>query len=106
MMAFAKAAPLEEVWPGEMTARVVSGRRVVLLRNGETVVALEDRCAHLGVPISQGRLEGGMLVCGAHEWQYDAASGCGVNPASARLKRFAAKIEDGHVWVDVERPEA
>jgi toluene monooxygenase system ferredoxin subunit len=102
-MAFAKAIALEDVWAGEMTPCVVSGRRVVLMRTGDTVVALEDRCAHLGVRLSEGRLEGGVLTCKAHEWQYDAATGRGRNPASAKVSRFEVKIEDGHVWVDVER---
>jgi toluene monooxygenase system ferredoxin subunit len=102
-MAFAKVAALEEVWEGEMTALVVAGRRVVLIRKGETVVALEDRCAHLGVRLSGGRLEGDVLTCAAHEWQYDAMSGKGLNPSHVRLHKFAVKVEDGQVWVDVER---
>jgi toluene monooxygenase system ferredoxin subunit len=104
-MAFAKAIALDDVWAGELTPCAVSGRRVVLVRTGDTVVALEDRCAHLGVPLSQGRLEGDVLTCAAHEWQYDATTGCGRNPASVRVNRYAVKIESGHVWVDVERVE-
>jgi toluene monooxygenase system ferredoxin subunit len=100
-MAFAKAAPLEALPAGGMLACVVGGRKVLLVREAGAVHAYEDRCAHLGVPLSQGRLEGGVLTCGAHEWEYDAASGCGVNPASARMKRFAVKVEDGGIWVDV-----
>jgi toluene monooxygenase system ferredoxin subunit len=104
-MAFEKAIALDDVWAGELTPCAVSGRRVVLVRTGDTVVALEDRCAHLGVPLSQGRLEGDVLTCAAHEWQYDATTGCGRNPASVRVNRYAVKIEGGDVWVDVERIE-
>jgi toluene monooxygenase system ferredoxin subunit len=103
-MGFAVAATLEEVWAGEMKACIVSGRRVLLLRTGDAVVAFEDRCAHQGVRISDGRWEGNVLTCPAHEWQYDARSGQGINPASARLHTFAVKVEDGKVWVDVEQP--
>ena len=102
-MAYAKVVALEELWAGEMKPCVVSGRRVLLLRKGENVVAFEDRCAHLGVSLSHGRLEGDVLTCGAHEWQYDATTGQGINPAYVRLHRFAVKIEDGQVWVDVEQ---
>ena len=58
-----------------------------------------------GVPISGGRLVGGEITCGAHHWQYDAATGCGVNPRSAALRRFPARVRDGAVEVDVE-PDA
>lgn len=100
-MAFAKAAPLDAVPAGGMAGVVVGGRKVLLVRDGDAVRAYENRCAHLGLPLSDGRLEDGVLICGAHEWEYDAASGCGVNPASARLRRYEVRIEGGEVWVDV-----
>jgi toluene monooxygenase system ferredoxin subunit len=100
-MAFAKAGLLEALSAGGMMACVVAGRKVLLVRDADAVHAYEDRCAHLGVPLSQGRLEGGVLTCGAHEWEYDGSTGCGVNPASARLRRFEVKVEGGEVWVDV-----
>lgn len=101
-MTFAKAAELDDLWAGELKGVVVAGRRVLLIRDGERVAAYEDRCAHLGVPLSQGRLEGTVLVCAAHEWRYDAATGKGVNPDSVCLRRFEVKIEGGQVWVDVD----
>ena len=102
-MGFAPAAGLEEVRAGEMKACVVAGRRVLLLRKGDTVVAFEDRCAHLGAPMSIGRWEGDVLTCCVHGWTYDAKTGQGLFPKSARLHRFAVKVEDGKIWVDVEQ---
>ena len=101
-MTFAKAAMLEELWGGELTRVLVGSRPVLLVRTGDRVVAYEDRCAHLGVPLSQGRLDGDVLTCGAHEWQYDVNTGRGINPASACLRRFEVKVEEGQVWVDVD----
>jgi toluene monooxygenase system ferredoxin subunit len=101
-MTFAKVAVLDELWGGELTRVVVGKRPVLLVRTGETVVAYEDRCAHLGVPLSQGRLEGTVLTCSAHEWQYDVTTGRGINPATACLRRFDVRGEEGQVWVDVD----
>ena len=43
--------------------RIILGEPVVFYRLEDgTPVALEDRCAHQGVPLSQGRLEGGVLT--------------------------------------------
>jgi toluene monooxygenase system ferredoxin subunit len=103
-MAFAAAAALADVWAGEMKACVVQGRRVVLLRKGDHVVAFEDRCAHLGIPMSTGTWEGDVLTCCAHGWSYEAMTGQGVNPKSARLHRFACKVEGDKILVDVEQP--
>jgi toluene monooxygenase system ferredoxin subunit len=103
MMAYQKAVSFDELWSGEMTAREVAGRAVLLVRLGADVFAYEDRCAHLGVPLSEGCLADGLLTCSAHHWQYDVRTGAGVNPASARLRALGVKLEDGDVLVDVER---
>ena len=90
-----------ELWDGDMTARSVDGHDLLLVRHNGVVYAYENRCAHLGVALSEGRLDGYVLTCRAHHWQYDVRSGSGVNPATACLRRFAVKIEDGKVFVDV-----
>lgn len=101
-MTLAKAARLAEL-PGEgLAQRIVSGRRVLLVRIGAEVCAYEDRCAHLGLPLSGGRLDGTTLVCPAHEWEYDARTGRGINPSTACLKAFPVKIEGDEILVDVE----
>ncbi|HKV95685.1 MAG TPA: MmoB/DmpM family protein [Candidatus Angelobacter sp.] len=93
-----------ELWDGDMTARRVDGHDVLLVRHNSVVYAYENRCAHLGVALSEGRLDGHVLTCRAHHWQYDVRSGTGINPATACLKHFPVKIEDGRVFVNVQAP--
>jgi toluene monooxygenase system ferredoxin subunit len=100
-MSFRRVMPLGELWRGEMIARVVDGKKVLLLRVEDEVFAYEDRCAHLGVALSEGRLEGTTITCSAHHYQYDALSGRGVNPRDVCLKPFAVKLEAGDIFVDV-----
>jgi toluene monooxygenase system ferredoxin subunit len=84
----------------------VDSRRVLIIKLDGEVYAFEDRCAHLGVALSEGMLEGGVLTCSAHLYQYDARTGDGVNPKSARLRTYPVAIEDGTIFVDIEgRPE-
>jgi toluene monooxygenase system ferredoxin subunit len=101
-MAFQRVSTMEDLWSGEMLPCVVAGRRVVLVRLGDAVYAHEDRCAHLGVALSQGSLEGGVLTCAAHHYQYDACTGQGINPRSVRLKTFAVRVEHGDILVDAD----
>jgi toluene monooxygenase system protein E len=100
-MAFAPVAAVAELWDRDITARSVDDCNVLLVRLDGAVYAYENRCAHLGVALSKGRLDGAVLTCSAHHWQYDVRTGRGVNPATACLKRFAVKIENGTVLVDV-----
>lgn len=48
------------------------GVSLVLIRRGDEVVALGDRCPHLGAPLHDGMLDdSGRLVCRAHGWRFD-----------------------------------
>ncbi|MBX7453846.1 Rieske 2Fe-2S domain-containing protein [Mycolicibacterium sp. 3033] len=78
----------------------VEGVDIALVRRGNDVSALSGRCLHRGVLLSDGRIEGDMVVCGLHGWRYDAATGVSpVNPAVA-LTTFPVWVSDGVVYVD------
>jgi toluene monooxygenase system ferredoxin subunit len=101
-VSFVRAASVGEVWEGELRSVVVEGARILLVNVGGRVCAYEDRCAHQGYPLSEGRLEGGVLVCALHGWQYDPTSGCGVNPEGANLRVCPVKVEGGDVLISVD----
>lgn len=78
----------------------VSGVDLVLVRQGDDVRALYGRCAHRGALMSDGSIEGDLLVCGLHGWRYEIQTGVApVNPA-VRLATFPAWVSDGAVYVD------
>jgi len=54
-----------------------AGEPIVVVRT-ETgrLYALEDRCAHRQVPLSQGVVDGERLRCTYHGWTYDCAGAC------------------------------
>jgi hypothetical protein len=49
-----RVTALDDLWSGEMRATRIGGRPVLLVNVGGRVRAFEDRCAHQGVPLSQG----------------------------------------------------
>jgi len=96
-----RAATLAELPASGLVPRLVAGRKLLLVRIGDSVSAYEDRCAHLGLPLSGGRLEGNSLFCPAHEWEYDARTGRGLNPLSACLKSFPVTIDREEILVEL-----
>jgi toluene monooxygenase system ferredoxin subunit len=96
-----RAFSADELWIGEMRGLSLNGRRVLVVRTDEGYAAFEDRCAHLGMRLSEGALSGCVLTCRAHHYQYDARSGQGINPKSVRLARFPVEVSEGAVLVDV-----
>jgi toluene monooxygenase system ferredoxin subunit len=102
-MAFERVVAASNFWDGDMHGFVVRGRRVVLVRIGGQFFAYEDRCAHLGLPLSDGQLVNGVIVCRAHRYEYDACTGRGLNPRSVCLRCYRV-AQDGD-WVSVDVTE-
>lgn len=54
----------------------IAGERIVLVREGDKVRGLHDRCPHRGVPLSHGRREfPNTISCAYHGWTFDLESG-------------------------------
>ena len=101
-MSAMRVATLSDLWAGESLGLVVKGTKVLLVNVDGEVRAYEDRCAHLGGELSKGKLEGRVLTCWAHEWQYDAATGEGIRPRGVGLRQFCARVEGDDILVDVD----
>ena len=101
-MAFRIACREEQLWEGEKAGFLIDGRKVLLVNVAGSVHAYEDRCAHLGWPLSLGKLTDGQLTCTLHQWRYDACTGAGINPRGVALKVLPIDCRDGHIWVDVD----
>jgi nitrite reductase/ring-hydroxylating ferredoxin subunit len=96
-----RVAPESELWSGEMRGYEVRGRRVLLVKLDGEVFAYDDRCAHLGLPLSNGRLQDEVITCAAHAYQYCARTGAGINPRSVKLRACPVAIVDGFVEVEL-----
>ena len=107
MSGWRAAIELDEIWEGDLVTRKVDGIDVLFVNNKGELYAYRDKCPHAGTPLNQGLLEDGVLTCPAHLWQFDLVNGgIGVNPKSCRLTRYAVKIEDGKVLVQIGASEA
>ena len=77
------------------------------VEQGESGVSvLYGRCLHRGALMSDGRVEGGNLICGLHDWDYSFKTGISSYNPSERLHRFSAWVQEDQVWVDEEEIEA
>ena len=100
-MSFADAMPESELWIGELRQVQMQGGRVLLVRTDAGIFAYEDRCPHLGLPLSAGQLEGHTLICAAHHFQFDARTGAGINPSCLRLRPYPVECRAGVIRVDL-----
>lgn len=66
----------EDIKEGSTLAVSFAGEPIVLIRSAEGLFALEDRCAHRQVPLSEGVLCGKTLRCGYHGWAFGMDGRC------------------------------
>jgi glutamate synthase domain-containing protein 2 len=99
--------------PAKPTYALVANVDLVVIRWPEPVEAgapgvsvLYGRCAHRGALMSDGRIEGGNIVCGLHDWDYCYKSGVSSYNPAEKLHRFRAWIEEEKVWVDEQEIRA
>lgn len=81
---------------------IAAGKVVALFRVNDEFFALDGICPHQGGPLGKGELNGCVLTCPWHGWQFDVRTGQHqVNP-SLRHRVFPVKIEGDDVFVDVD----
>ncbi|HEY9898358.1 MAG TPA: aromatic ring-hydroxylating dioxygenase subunit alpha [Pantanalinema sp.] len=110
------AARSHQLKPRRPLAVTIMETRLVLYRDGAgEVVALRDRCPHLGASLSLGRVNDGCLSCPFHGWTFDEQGRCVAIPAlgepshrlaNLRIPRYHAIEAGGLIWVFLSRDPA
>ena len=86
-------------------ARVtVEGEPVLLVRDGDRLFAIGDRCTHQGAPLSRGRVtfSGSIaqVTCPAHGSTFDLSSGHVMRaPATRPEPAYDAMVSEGVVQI-------
>ena len=106
-MAFVRVLAADALQPGEMRRVDVGGRAVAVARLDDGYYAFDDTCSHMQESLSEGYLDDHCVYCPLHQSAFDLRTGEVQNPpATEPIRTYAVKVEDGGVWVDVERPRA
>lgn len=63
--------------------------------------AVDNRCPHMGFPLSRGTVRDGLLTCHWHHARFDLASGGTLDPWADDVRAYPTLIRDGDVFVDV-----
>lgn len=95
---------LDNLWEGEMTDVQVGDEHVLVVRlAGNDVRVYQGYCPHQKTLLADGILDGNILTCAAHLWQFNVATGEGVNPEGCHLYRYQSKVEDSTIFVAMFR---
>jgi nitrite reductase/ring-hydroxylating ferredoxin subunit len=97
-----EAASLRDLPPGQGRAVYAGGRDVALFNLGGEVVAIGNECPHQSGSLGDGRLEGEIVTCPLHGWEFDARSGVCMTVPGESVPCYPVRIDGDRilVWLD------
>jgi nitrite reductase/ring-hydroxylating ferredoxin subunit len=98
---FVTLASVEDLPPGSAREVEHDGRIIALFNVDGRIWAIDGICPHQGGPLAEGPVEGSIVTCPWHGWQFDVKTGQSTLGTSLRQETFEVKVEDGQVLVDV-----
>lgn len=94
---------LQDLADGALRSQAVEGRDVLLYRHGDSVSCMDNACAHMGMALDGGHVEGGTLRCPYHGFTYLLESGECLTVPEVQLAMHAVKVAGDRVAVRLRR---
>lgn len=88
--------------PGHGLELVASDRLVALYNVDGEFYALDGVCPHQGGPLGKGTLQGCVVTCPWHGWQFDVRDGQSQLNPRLQQPRFDVRVEGDTVMINLE----
>jgi 3-phenylpropionate/trans-cinnamate dioxygenase ferredoxin component len=99
-----KICPLADLKPGKAIRVKVGEHAIAIVRtpSGE-VKALDDKCSHGEISLSEGFVEEGTIECWAHGAKFDLNTGVPLSlPAYEPVNTYEILIENDEIYLEYE----
>jgi len=93
-------ARVTDMRDGEARHVKIGVRDIAVFRVGDEFFALSNVCRHAFAPLSEGWMDGHMVMCPWHGWRYDVRDGTTDHP-DADVRTYPVTVRDGEVLVTV-----
>ena len=102
MPQYIKVAKVNEMPPGTAREFHANGKVIALFNVNGTFHAIDNTCLHRGGPLGQGPLEGEVVTCPWHGWQYNVTSGEAVFNEQIKVACYEVKVEGDDIVVALD----
>ena len=100
-MGLERAAKVSEIPAGSIRQVQVAGKIVAVANVGGVFYAINGTCLHRGGPLGEGQLEGKVVTCPWHGWQFDVTTGKAVMNPNAGVGCLRTEVQGDDVFVEV-----
>ncbi len=88
--------------------RFLHGKPLVIFNGKDGPAILQDRCPHRNVPLSDGHVKNGSIVCPYHGWAFEGDGTCSDLPGSEPAPEHCAqalpvRVENGLVFTNTSQ---
>lgn len=98
---FIKAALTKDIQDGSGITVELEGKSIAVFNSNGKFYAIDNTCKHRGGPLGEGSLDGNVVTCPWHGWQFDITNGnCVTNPAG-KINGYALKIERENILIEI-----
>ncbi|HKJ58490.1 MAG TPA: Rieske 2Fe-2S domain-containing protein, partial [Halobacteriales archaeon] len=99
---FERVASLSELRGAGRLRVTADGRAIGLFHHEGEVYAVDDRCPHMGFPLTRGTVEDGVLTCHWHHARFELSCGDTFDPFADDVPTYPVEVRGDDVWVDVD----
>jgi len=100
-MAPMRTAKTNEITPGTIREFHVEGRAIAVANVDGKFYAINNTCLHRGGPLGQGAMNGKVVTCPWHGWQYDVTTGKVTQNPSVGVDCYPLEVRGEDIYVDV-----
>jgi nitrite reductase (NADH) small subunit len=100
-MAFLRVSKKDEVPAGNVREFAIEGKAVCVANVDGKLFAINNVCLHRGGPLGQGELNGKVVTCPWHGWQYDVTTGTLVNNPTVGVETYPIEVRGDDIFVDI-----
>jgi nitrite reductase/ring-hydroxylating ferredoxin subunit len=99
-MAFLRTARKDEIPAGSIREFQVEGATIAVANVDGKFFAINNTCLHRGGPLGEGELNGEVVTCPWHGWQYDVTSGKLVMNPAVGVMCYPVEVRGDDIFVD------
>jgi 3-phenylpropionate/trans-cinnamate dioxygenase ferredoxin component len=101
MADYVKVLSISDLAEGQGKVVQAGGKAIAVFNVGGTVYAIDNTCLHRGGPLGEGELEGSVVTCPWHMWEYDVRTGEKVGAPAVKVATYPVQVEGADIKVAV-----
>ena len=99
MAEFTTVGKLSDLAPGSSKVVDVNGKALALFNVAGVVYVMDNTCRHRGGLLGEGLLEGDVVTCPWHMWEYNVRTGELVTNPTVKIATYHVQVEGEEIKV-------